>query len=41
MAAIMIYIISPHPSFPKRGTLREAEIFITDPIGYTKRQNEK
>ena len=36
MERIMINKISPNPSFPKRGTKREAEIFIIDPLDYTK-----
>jgi hypothetical protein len=36
METIMIYKISPNPSFPKRGTKREAEIFIIAPLVYMK-----
>ncbi len=39
MERIMISKISPNPSFPKRGTKREAEIFINNPLDYTKSLN--
>ena len=35
----MIHKISPNPSLPKRGTKRKAEIFIMDPLDYTKSLN--